>query len=154
MSLPAAQLAVLVEIMSATMPDCPEPGSVTYDPEEGVYHGLTPSLGIRKLEDVGFIELVAEHGAAAELGSSVSVVLNRRDDVLASWEAGVKAFFNGQDLHYADYNSIPGAFSAAWHYAGKRQKKRARPYDYSQGYVCHGFPCAHDSDPDFIYKQH
>lgn len=151
MSFPAAQLSVLVAIMSATSPECPTQAAVTYDPDADVYHGLIPCPGINKLEAAGLIELVEEHGQAAELGATVSVRLNQRSDVLASWAAGAQAFMNGQDLHYADYNSCPAAFAAAWQFAQQRQKKRARPFNYAHGYVCHGFPC--EDEADFTYKQ-
>lgn len=114
------------------------PPQVELIPNDEIYIGYFDTTVIDKMQAVGLIELVAVFDDERQ-----ALKIIRRDDFLASWEAGVREARNGSDLHYADYSNNQWAFSAGyehWHGRNKKAMKgKMAHYSSDIEFVCHGF---------------
>jgi hypothetical protein len=115
---------LFVSLMEAT-----DDAVVSYDNETEQYSGYFNSTVVDKYIELGALELVEGDN------STITILLNNRDDFLSSFAAGVREAGNGADQSYADYNANPFAFSVGYEHFHQISKKKRQ----FQSYICHGF---------------
>ncbi|KGJ93925.1 hypothetical protein [Colwellia psychrerythraea] len=113
--------------------------AVLYDNETEQYSGYFNSAVVDKYIELGALELV-------EGESTITVLLNNRDDFLSSFAAGIREAKLGNDQSYADYNANPFAFSVGFEHFHKMAKKKRPDHDY----ICHGFE---NTETGLIHQQ-
>ena len=117
------------ELFSSLMEATANSSAVFFDNETEQYTGYFNESIVNKFIKEGVLELVNYNGA------ETCLIMNNRDDFLSGLASGVNEARLGRDMHYADYNANPFAFTIGYeHFLHMNKKPRQLV-----GYVCHGF---------------
>jgi hypothetical protein len=143
--IPKKQLKLIIALMEALPSDMDSPPAYNclYDGFEDLYSGPYCEQTAAKLEQQG-------HALIITKADEQYIRLNRRDDFLVSFAAGVLEAQRGNSIDYAEYSNHPFAFCCGYTHALNKQKSQMPNYNLSKQFVCHGFECEDTSE---VYSQ-